>query len=101
MFLIKEAYPKLLDAISDRISTTYLHVGIELGFHFEEIKQFRMNNRRNTQKIIREMLITWLDRNKSSGKATVAWLATALLNTQSNIEKLIEYEDTTMSCLRG
>ena len=87
-------FPKLLDAVADRVSTEYFRLGLELGFHIEAIKRFRMNNRQNTLEIIREMLREWMMNNKTEGRDTIGRLATALLNVRGNISSLLEWDHT-------
>ena len=85
-------FPALLDAVADSVSTEYLRLGLELGFSVENIKRFRMNNRKNTLEIIREMLSVWMQKNKADCADTVGWLATALLNARGDISSLFEWE---------
>ena len=86
-------FPKLLDAVADRVSTEYFKLGLELGFSIEKIKQFRMNKRTNTLEIIREMLREWMEKYKTEGRDTIGWLATALLNARGNISSLLDWDD--------
>ena len=91
-FQLREVYPELLDAVADCISYEVIEVGLELGFKFEQILQFRMQYNSPLQ-TNREMLREWHRRNKREGKATIAWLTHCLLNTRSDIGALIEMEE--------
>ena len=94
-------YPELLAAVADSVSHEYLQVGLELGFTVDKIKQFRMNNRRNTLEITREMLNAWMKKNHDEGRDTIGWLATALLNARGNISSLLDWEDVILKKLPG
>ena len=94
-FQLKQVYPELLDAVADKISYDFLQVGLELGFSFYEVERFRMDFNINTLGAIRAMLREWYNRYKKDDKATIGWLANALLNTgRSDINSLIEMEET-------
>ena len=90
---LKNVYPALLDAIADTVSYEYMQLGLELGFSVKEILTFRRNHRTNTLEIVRQMLREWSERNESESKATIGWLATALLNARGDIQTLLELED--------
>ena len=92
-FQLRKVYPELLDAVADRISYDYLQVGLELGFSFQEVEQFRMDHAKIVERT-RAMLREWQRRNKKDNRATIGWLANALLNTgRSEIERLVEMEE--------
>ena len=91
---MKNVYPELLDAIADKVSHEYMQLGLELGFSVTDILTFRRNHRTNSLEIVRQMLREWSKRNESESKATIGWLATALLNARSDIQKLLELENT-------
>ena len=94
---LQGVFPELLDAVADRISSEYLHIGLELGLTFDKIKQIRMNHRTNTLEIVRKILREWsapIQPEKCARrKATIGWLATALLNAGCDIKTLKEFED--------
>ena len=87
----------MLNAVADRISSEYVHLGLELGITFNRIKQIRMSYRTNALEIVRKILHEWCSMNQpeqhAQKEATVGWLATALLNTGCDVEALKEFED--------
>ena len=93
---LQGVFPELLDAVADRISSEYLHIGLELGLTFDKIKQIRMNHRTNTLEIVRQILQEWNTLpptgKGSQKKATIGWLATALLNAGCDVRSLREFE---------
>ena len=94
-------FPELLDAVADSVSHEYLHLGLELGFSVENIRRLRMNNRKNTLEIIREMLNAWMTKNHAEERDTIGWLATALLNARGDISSLLDWEDVIMKDFSG
>ena len=92
-----QATPQLLDAVSDRIATEYIRLGLELGVVFEQILQFRLNNPHHTVAVVREILREWLNRNKQSNTAGMDRLAEALLRSGCTVEPLIEFVDKALS----
>ena len=96
MYKLQGVYPELLNAVADRISTEYVHLGLELGITFNRIKQIRMSHRTNALEIVRQILREWSTMNQqeqnAQREATVGWLATALLNTGCDVEALKEFE---------
>ena len=97
LYRIQGVYPEVLNAVADRISSEYVHLGLELGITFNRIKQIRMSHRTNVLEIVRQILHEWCSMNQpeqnAQKEATVGWLATALLNTGCDVEALKEFED--------
>ena len=88
-----QATPQLLDAVSDRISKQYIHLGLELGLPFEKIEQCQLNNPNDTMKVVREILGKGLNMNQRNNMASTERLAEALLRSGCTIEPLIEFVD--------
>ena len=87
---------QLLDAVSDHISHQYPQLGLELGLAFAKILQFRMNNRNNTMKIVREILGEWLNTHEPCNSASLERLEVALLRSGCSVQPLIDFVDQTL-----
>ena len=88
--------PQLLHAVSDRISQQYIQLGLELGLPFEQILQFRMNNRAATVKIIREILGEWFNIHQADNTATIDGLALTLFRCGCSVRPLLEFVDQSL-----
>ena len=91
-----QATPQLLHAVSDRISQQYIQLGLELGLPFEQILQFRMNNRAATVKIVREILGEWLKIHQADISANIDGLALTLFRCGCSVRPLLEFVDQSL-----
>ena len=92
-----QATPQLLDAVSDRISNQYIHVGLELGLQFDKILQCKTNYPNQTMKVVRDILGEWLNKNRQQSTACVDRLAEALLRSGCTVQPLIEFVDQNLT----